>query len=744
MINDNEERIHLWISEEEVDKIENNPTGREKPRDVIFSEHGGKLSTSLQGIAEYFKSTAKDNSLSDEDIMIFKVVLPEGEKIDNSQRQKLLEGEGLTINAVKDSKHVIVSTNKQKFFRLCNRVNAYKASGKYAGFQYVDIFEPYIGGEKQSGELKRFINNTTKPTEKVDVQMLLVPKLEKDVYTRAIQKLSTRIIGLQGNLAEEPYFLTDGTPVIRAVVPSSTLLGLSVDEVIYRVEETRFFSPFEASSLNTIDARIKLDDAVEIDSLPVVVVLDSGIKFPEPLERLVVTHWKPIGSIGGDCDHGTKVASKVAFSAIGQQIAQGFLTPRARVIDCNVLDGIVSEGVMIKRIQQAVANYKDIAKIYNLSANSSGPIDGDEISIIGYELDNLMYANDVQFVISTGNHYLWKTSSSLDEILDDDDTRLAAPADSMLGITVGSVVGHDHADSLSQKNMIAPYSRKGPGFAGFRKPDLVAFGSTIVLDANTGVIPPDEHSYMIGANGQFVVDVGTSFTAPVVSGDLAEVSQGIPGTDTLLAKTLLYHAAIPLWSEEQLDEDMTEYIANLYGRGLSVPRLSKFSAPHRVTFVRTGELNRKTKEHVKFLMPEVLAALPGRNVAKVTVTCVSRPVIDRTKGTQYLGAYIFASLHKVGKEGKMPSVNPKGKEGRKKWDTCFHFEKTFSKFEAGDWEIWLELFTRWEVEDTLNFPYALAITIEDLSKSLDIYNDILVESEGRFKPMSTVRIPVTL
>lgn len=744
MSSENNKRIHLWISDEQVDRIENRPQGRERPRDVIPAEHGSKLSAGLSSIVDFYNKTMNESSLSDEDIMVFKVVLPEGEKIDNSQRQKLLESEGLTINAVKDSRHVIVSTNKEMFSRLTNRVNTYKVSGKYAGFQYIDVFEPYTGGEKHSGDLIRSVYNSEKPPEFVDIQILLIPKLDQAVYHRTVTKLSNRIVGLNGDVAEEPYYLTDGTPVIRAIIPSGALKGLADDDAIYRVEETRFYEPFASSTLDPVNGKIVLDESVDINSLPVVAILDTGISFPAPLDSLIVTHWLPSGSTGGDSDHGTKVASKVIFSNIGYHLSTGVFTPRARVIDCNILEGKVSEGVLIKRIQQAVANFKDITKIFNLSANSDKPIEGDEISIIGYELDNLMYENGIQFVISSGNHNIWRTSIALEDILDDDDSRISAPADAMLGITVGSVVGCDHKNSLSSKNMIAPYSRKGPGFGGFRKPDVVAYGATVFMNNTDAVVPIDDHSLLINSSGQIVLDAGTSFTAPIVSGDLAEISQIVPGRDILLSKTLLYHAASPLWDEYQMNDEEAEYIANLYGRGLTVPSISKYSAPHRVTFVRTGELNRRTKEHVKFFMPSVLAAMPGRNSAKVTVTCVTAPPIDRTKGTQYLGAYIMASLHKVGKDGKMPVANPSIKEGRRKWDTCFHFSRTFSRFDAGDWEVWLELFTRWEVEDTLNIPYAIAITIEDLSKTLDIYNEILIEASGRYQPMSTVRIPVTM
>lgn len=38
--------------------------------------------------------------------------------------------------------------------------------------------------------------------------------------------------------------------------------------------------------------------------------------------------------------------------------------------------------------------------------------------------------------------------------------------------------------------------------------------------------------------------------------------------------------------------------------------------------------------------------------------------------------------------------------------------------------------------------YALAVTIEDLTKSHDIYNEIVTEAKGRFPAVELVRIPV--
>ena len=56
--------------------------------------------------------------------------------------------------------------------------------------------------------------------------------------------------------------------------------------------------------------------------------------------------------------------------------------------------------------------------------------------------------------------------------------------------------------------------------------------------------------------------------------------------------------------------------------------------------------------------------------------------------------------------------------------------------------MWLDLFTKWDIDDDMEIPYYLAVTIEDLTKTNDIYQEVLKESAGRYKPISTVRIPV--
>lgn len=545
---------------------------------------------------------------------------------------------------------------------------------------------------------------------------------------------------MRGKIQQDPYYLSDRTPVIRAILPSGTLSRFENDSVIYRIEETRFFNVGVDNFLVNIPDSAQMADGVSLEDLPIVVILDSGINFPPPFDQLVVEHWTAPLSPGGDKNHGTRVASRVLFSQLGNQLADSQrITPRARVIDCNILDGPVPENIMIQRIQKAVDCYHEISKIYNLSANASIPIEGDEMSIIGFELDALQLKYGVQFIVSAGNHELWKTETSIDDILDDDDSRIAPPADSMLSIVVGAVVSEDHVGSLSGKNIIAPYSRRGPGFAGFSKPDMCAYGGTISLDGTGAHVPVDMTSLVLTQNGTVEPDAGTSFTAPTVAGDLAEILNNTPNNDILLAKALLYHNAKPLWESDEMENEELAFAHNLYGRGIASVEDSKFSSPSRVTFLRTGSLNRLTKERVKIYMPEVLAAQVGRNVARVTVTCLSLPPVDRTKGSEYLGAFIRASLKKSHPDGHLLPVTQDYSEGRRKWDVCCQFTKTFTSFNSGDWQIWLELFSRWD-EENIDVPYALVATIEDVSGTLDVYSE--VQAQNRYQLANTLRIKV--
>ena len=740
----NGKKPHLWIPNEETTVVSKKPTGRNKDLGLNHTEHGSVLSTGLTNILSGFSTQNEDslNGANDCDgIIVFKMALPDGQDV--CAKKTIVQDEGLTINAVKNKNHAIVSTKKSLFQRLQMRVEKYRKLGSLKQFQYVEEFSPFTAEDKQTNPLKSELA-TSDPSKKIDIQLMLLPNLPQERQSTAVKNIIRKIQDAASDTGKsdvKQYTLSDGTPVIRALLSAAKIKNISKDSAIYRMEQTSFFqlSPCEE---NEVDLSNSLDTTVSTGTLPVVAVLDDGIDFLDVFQTLVLVSWNAPGCSGIVGHHGTPVAGKIVFGHIGKQLDMPSLKPRARVIDCNIYgsDPRLASDTMAERIAEAVNAFAGECQIFNLSSNSEIPIEGDELSILGYQLDCLMKKHNIKFVISAGNHTVANTSTSLEEILQDDDIRISEPADSMLGITVGAVAGKDHNNGFSKINEVTAYSRIGPGFAGFYKPDLVAYGANLCKDKTT---PKDEYSIVMSGNGKLSIKRGTSFTAPIVAGDLAELLAIVPNRDVLLAQALLYNGATRLWSDKDTSREDAKFTGNIFGRGLSSPERSKYSSPHRVSFLRTGTLKPLYKERVKFLMPTQLSEVAGRRTTSVTVTCLTNPPIDKTKGSQYLGAYISASLHKLNKSGKLATDNPSACDNRNKWDTCYHFMKTFSDFSGGDWEIWLELFSRWETGREDGIPYALVVTIEDLTRTVDIYQAIQNQAQGRFHPLITQRIRET-
>jgi len=735
----NEHLAHLWIPDEEAHRITKDLTARPKQRNISFSDHGSKLSHSLRQIKGDIEKMGANNSLVDSGIIVFDVELPKGEKVQD--KEDMFASNGMKINAVRDMSNAIVTITPLQYQKLNEKIDNYTKNGAYrTSFESVESFRPYSGRIKDSASIKRNIA-MEKPPVTIDIQLMLIPNLDRAIYQNAIEKI-TRKTGEAQGIIESVYYLSDETPVIRAIIPSGTLSGYEDDPAVYWIEETSFFTS-DAGPNETVDlANLVLNPDVNINELPIVAILDSGVNFPSNFSSIVVGQWHPKLSPTGDTAHGTKVAGNVAFRYLKQNINGNIITPRARIIDCNILTGNIPQDIFLQRIREAVVTFENTAKIFNLSANANGiPIEGDRMSILGYELDALQYKYGIQFIVSAGNHNLWQFEDSLANILNDDDTRISSPADSMLSIVVGSVVGEDHQNSLSQKNEIAPYSRRGPGFIGFSKPDISAYAGTVIFTNGNTVVPQDDYSLVLSKDRHLEQDIGTSFSAPIIAGDIAEICSFLPDNDLLLAKALLYQEAKPLWDTDTSNDDELAGLHNLYGRGISNLEYSKFSSSSRVTLLRTGFLNRKTKERVSIFMPPVLAAQKGKNTARVTVTCVSLPPVDHTKGSEYLGAFIRFSLKKAGDTPeKLIPVNPEYKEGRQKWDTCQQYSREFSYFNSGDWQIWLELFGRWS-QKNIDIKYALVVTIEDLSGNLDIYNPI--RNTGRYRSLNEIRVKVS-
>ncbi|MDR0391104.1 MAG: S8 family peptidase [Planctomycetaceae bacterium] len=738
-------RPHLIIPESGIVKIVNTPKARTKPVPRNFTDHGERLVSGLDAV----KQSNKIYPSSLGDSFVFRIKLHEGHKFQEQTKQEFFKSHNFDVKVVQTNELAVIASASKSIEHFNNMLVDYRKTGKNkTNLSYIEEISPYDGYDKNSTTLQDLISNTSqKDNDKlIDVQLMLLPNCTKDQYTQALPKIRKHIEKIGGKLKREPFFLSDGTPVVRAELTAYQLSSIENDNAIYRAEETNFFH-FDTSEVKSDPLpTFVLDPETDLNSLVPVVVIDSGVDFSNtPIDQLILEHWPPTRYQTRDTSHGTQVASRVIFGDnIHQQIRLGTLTPQASVIDACILveNDSLSEDQLIQYIKDIVETYHERAKIYNLSLNAKNPIQSDRISLIAYEIDNLSSKYGVIFVVSAGNHDIWKYHNSISDVLDDDDVKISPPAESYLALTVGAINDENDPNSLTRKDEISPYSRTGQGFAGNEKPDLVAYG---------GNISQQNHSIfgtkVISNNGMCKSVSGTSFSAPVVSGHLSTLLSVLPEQNSvMIAKTLLIHLAHPIYDYECLQEDEIASYKKLYGNGMPSIERTINSTPSRVTFVASDQLNRLTKHRVTFRVPEILASNTKRkSPAIITITSTTFPTLDHTKGEEYLGAYVSASLHKRKNNDETFTANPaKIQTGRKKWQPICHFKKSFCQFNSGDWEVWLELFTRWDTNKTEDIPYVLAITIETPLTEIDIYEAIQQEVPNKYQPLTNLPIKQTI
>ena len=233
-----EKKDHLWIPEREVENVEKTPAGRSAQSNLDHGAHGQTLSQGLQSIVDYTRHLQSAGVLDERDPVVLQVILQEREDI--SVRRRFLENEGLTIHAVKDGQHVIVSAPRDVFGRLQERVLRYRDKGTKKSFRNIQGFAPFTAEDKMAASIRRYTSENPDAAS-IDVQIMLLPHMRSDVQERALASVAERIRKKNGALQGDPYQLTNGTVMIRAIMPPGERNEIAADPRIYRVEKTAFF-----------------------------------------------------------------------------------------------------------------------------------------------------------------------------------------------------------------------------------------------------------------------------------------------------------------------------------------------------------------------------------------------------------------------------------------------------------------------------------------------------------------------
>ena len=515
----------------------------------------------------------------------------------------------------------------------------------------------------------------------------------------------------------------------------------------------------------------QLPSADDVDGdYPVVAVVDSGISDQVAgLSSWVVGRDVQVAPKYSNTDHGTFVAGLICWGGQLNPTITGLDQNPCGVFDLQVLPnddpargdtlGLL-ESEFLQSLESALQQHANKYKVWNLSLGTDTVCSLDEFSPLAEELDNLQEQYKVSFVISAGNY---KTPPLLDYPRTGNQLqagRITVPADSVLGITVGSISHVDYKKQGPKKHYPSAYSRHGAGPNYVIKPDLVHYGGSCSRDrAQIAGIRS------VSGTGS-AENIGTSFAAPLVARTLAQIyHQVTPAPSPVLARALLtHHARDPRTKLRVPDGD-----ENFFGFGLPAPvPYCLECTPYSSTLVFDDVLRPGYfLEWNDFPYPASLRR-NDRYFGEIWMTVAFAPSRGRRWGTEYCETHIDAHFgvyrkQKSRKTGKMKPkpvftglVPPEHKnpgilyesyqiENLRKWAPVrTYYGHLGLNGERGDrWRLMLRLLTRHELENQQTFkpqPFSLIITISDPEKKAPVYDEMSQIIHNRFQSQNlTVR-----
>ncbi|MFA7231761.1 MAG: S8 family peptidase [Victivallaceae bacterium] len=471
------------------------------------------------------------------------------------------------------------------------------------------------------------------------------------------------------------------------------------------------------------------------EQYPVVGLIDTGISpdntFLQPW--IIDRDEEDVHPTDQDNAHGTFIAGLIVN---GRDFNHGeaiFPKTKAKIVDIVAMPkGGTDEYALLETIRRVVPKYSDV-KVWNLSINNKvGTCQDASFSAFAMELDEIQQQYGVTFINSAGNHNTLRTWPPSDATGEMD--RITPPADTALGITVGSVAHLAHANSIVRQGEPSPFSRRGPGAAFLPKPEVCHYGGNLDTRgtcSQLGIISADP-------NGNLVEGVGTSYSAPWVSTIMSQLRGN--NVSANLAKALIIHSAV-LRGKSIRQQDF------IY-RGFGIPQdVDDISVcqPWNATMIFEPQLLplKKQFDRSGFPLPACLKNLNGSYRGELFVTLVYDPPLLPRAGAEYCQVNVDVSIGR--RSGTTASGRPSHHGAIKlqpedvkdlfeenqiahgfKWSPVKVYKKSFKRLEGDEWGLRLEVLYR-DHAGTDRHPQnvALLVTIADPERKQPVYNEVV-------------------
>ncbi len=386
----------------------------------------------------------------------------------------------------------------------------------------------------------------------------------------------------------------------------------------------------------------------DIEGLPIIGILDSGVSDQNPLAPLLIeanpsfdlTNTDPFDD---QIDHGTGVAGLAALGIKPFPDFLGEFEADARILPIKIISRnrtTISQKGVIDAIRRAYEEYG--VRIFVLTVTWDEPKKTHEKqSEYTFSLDQLANELNILIFISTGNLqslYRRRGATLLDypDHFLDEVTNLQTPADSMNNITVGAV-----ADDLLEQNFDgfsidesypAVYSRKShfdwndgslkKTLVNLQlvKPDILMPGGD--YDRQT---EPDVYGIQVLSSvpGRFFdKQPGTSYSAPLAANIAARLLKQYPSISNMqtIKAILINSAEVGNLGPEFVNIPKRTKIA-IHGHGKPTDDVALFSDNHRATFIIESSIRPETMEMFELQLPDYLQHMyKSRALLKVNAT----------------------------------------------------------------------------------------------------------------------------
>lgn len=420
-------------------------------------------------------------------------------------------------------------------------------------------------------------------------------------------------------------------------------------------------------SEQTDDSPFQFEIEEPDENAPEIGIIDSGIMEQHNLLQAAIKTGNSISYVNGDIStadlvaqsgHGTKIAGALLYprgiSHITGVYKLPFFLRNLRILDRhNRLVHNFPAGLM-----ETIVSENMECNAFNMSVNASKSFPSKHMTAWAASIDSLSHKKRKLFILSAGNIELSTITNHVlsgrgyPNYLDENDCKIAEPAQSLFSLVVGSVNHLSFEDQnwkqLGATDDVSGFSRNGIGIWGSIKPDVVEYGGGIVelkgdptrinLNENTSIELTNSTLYGSPAVGKNT-NVGTSYAAPKVSHIVGQLMNLYPDKDVNLLRGLVAQGAT-LPNGKHFSPCLTDIKQFGYG----IPSLDKVTrnTEQRITFYNTNELSAEEGHIYSLKIPENLRD-PGSDVnvlIEVSLTFTADIRRTRQKTKSYLSSWL--------------------------------------------------------------------------------------------------------